>query len=313
MSRVDRALRLSEGTASVEELPADAVDQPAGTFALDDYPQERVAQGLPPHSEGATENRGPAGFVSEMRTPTAPPPASARRPLPALAGPEELRARLVTADADAITLEQYRRLAATLHDAQVERALKTVMITSALPGEGKTLTVTNLALTLAESYGRRVLVMDADLRRPSLHTMFGVSNSHGLSDALVGSDRDAAIIEISSRLSLMTAGKPGPSPLAALTSERMGALLKECAARFDWVLVDTSPVGLLPDGQVLARLIGAVILVINAGVTPGAAVERAVADLGPEYILGTVLNRVEQRQIPEAGYYASYGSPVAVS
>jgi capsular exopolysaccharide synthesis family protein len=207
-----------------------------------------------------------------------------------------------------VSLEQYRRLAAALHDAQVERGLKTVMVTSALPGEGKTLTVVNLALTLSESYARRVLVVDADLRWPSLHGVFKVPNTEGLSEALE-SDVEPAITEVSGRLSVLTAGRPGAAPLAGLSSSRMGALLKECAARFDWVLVDTSPVGVLPDGQVVARLIGAVILVIKAGSTPTATVQRAVADLGPEYILGTVLNRVEERRIPDAGYYAKYRVP----
>jgi capsular exopolysaccharide synthesis family protein len=219
----------------------------------------------------------------------------------------DLRARLVTGGADAVSLEQYRRLAAALHDAQVERGLKTVMVTSALAAEGKTLTSANLALTLSESYARRVLVIDADLRWPSLHEVFGVKNVRGLSEALADPHEEPALVEVSSRLTLMTAGKPVPTPLAGLSSPRMGDLLQQCAAGFDWVLVDTSPVGLIPDGQVLARLIGAVILVINAGSTPSAAVERAVADLGPECILGTVLNRVEEHRIPEAGYYSRYG------
>ena len=155
-----------------------------------------------------------------------------------------------------------------------------------------------------------MLVIDADLRWPSLHSVFGLPNDRGLSEALLDDQEDPAFVEVSSRLTVMTAGQPaGSSPLAGLTSERMGALLQECANRFDWVLVDTSPVGLLPDGQVLARLIGAVILVINAGATPSAAVERAVADLGPDCILGTVLNRVEEHRIPESGYYARYGTP----
>ena len=84
-------------------------------------------------------------------------------------------------------------------------------------------------------------------------------------------------------------------------------MLEECAARFDWVLIDTPPVGVLPDAQVLARLVGGVILVIGAGSTPAAAVERAVAELGgPDAIIGTVLNRVEERRIPDAGYYGQY-------
>ena len=76
----------------------------------------------------------------------------------------------------------------------------------------------------------------------------------------------------------------------------MGEVIEECAARFDWVLIDTSPVGVLPDAQVLARLVGGVLLVIGAGSTPAAAVERAVAEFGgPEAIIGTVLNRVEEQ------------------
>jgi Mrp family chromosome partitioning ATPase len=87
----------------------------------------------------------------------------------------------------------------------------------------------------------------------------------------------------------------------------MGEVIDECASRFDWVLIDTSPVGVLPDAQVLARLIGAVIFVIGAGSTPAAAVERAIAELGgPDAVIGTVMNRVEHRRIPEADYYGQY-------
>ena len=87
----------------------------------------------------------------------------------------------------------------------------------------------------------------------------------------------------------------------------MGEVLEECAARFDWVLIDTPPVGVLPDAQVLARLVGAVLFVIGAGSTPAATVERAVAELGgPDAIFGVVLNRVEERRIPDAGYYGRY-------
>ncbi len=87
----------------------------------------------------------------------------------------------------------------------------------------------------------------------------------------------------------------------------MGALLDQCAEQFDWVLLDTPPVGLMPDAQLLARLTRAVVLVIAAGATSATAVQRAVEELGPDSIIGTVLNRVDNRQMPEAGYYAQYG------
>ena len=294
MSRIDQALRKWEGAADTAAgEPAERPDD--APHRLQEYPRERPTPDTPePLPAIVTE---PAPSVT---------PIGRQVLLPSANG--DSRARLVTGGASQVSLEQYRRLAAALHEAQAERGLKTLMITSALPGEGKTLTTVNVALTLSESYARRVLVIDADLRWPSLHSVLNVKNVRGLSEALVETG-EPQIIEVSSRLSVMTAGQPGPTPLASLSSVRMGTLLEECAERFDWVLVDTSPIGLLPDGQVLARLIGAVILVIRAGMTPAAAVERAVADLGAECILGTVLNQVEEHRIPEAGYYARYRAP----
>jgi capsular exopolysaccharide synthesis family protein len=201
-----------------------------------------------------------------------------------------------------LLVEQYRRLAAALHDLQVERQLKTVMVTSAVPREGKTLTVVNLAVTLSESYARRVLLIDADLRWPCVHEVLGISNKRGLSEALQTDRSELPLVERSPRLSVLPAGHPGPNPLAGLTSDRMRALLDECESRFDWVLLDTPPVGLLPDAQLLARVTRAVVFVIGAGSTPAPVVERAVAELGTECIIGTVLNQVEERSITEVGY-----------
>jgi Mrp family chromosome partitioning ATPase len=129
-----------------------------------------------------------------------------------------------------------------------------------------------------------------------------------LSEALLDEHDEAFVAPISRRLSVLTAGQSGSNPLAGLTSGRMSEMLRDYAARFDWVILDTAPVGVLPDAQVLARLVGGVILVIGAGTTPAAAVERAVAELGgPDTIIGTVLNRVDQHRIPYAGYYGRYG------
>jgi capsular exopolysaccharide synthesis family protein len=220
----------------------------------------------------------------------------------------DLDSRVVGGDLGAVPFEQYRRLAAALHDVQLQQGLKTLMLTSALPAEGKTLTTVNLALTLSDSYARRVLIIDADLRWPSVHEVLGVANEAGLNEALHGERFDLPIHHISPRLSVLTAGRPGLTPLAGLTSPRMAALIDECANQFDWVFLDTPPIGLLPDAQLLARLTRAVVFVIAAGSTPAATVERAVAELGPDCIIGTVLNRVDERRIPEAGYYSRYGS-----
>jgi capsular exopolysaccharide synthesis family protein len=193
-----------------------------------------------------------------------------------------------------------------LHEAQVESGLKSVIITSALPGEGKTLTAANLALTLTESYERRVLLVDADLRAPSLHHALDLPNERGLGEALRDS-QEPQFVEAATGMSLLAAGRPGTTPLAGLTSRRMGENHEYCHARFDWVLIDTPPVGVLPDAQVLTRLVGAVLFVVGAGSTPAVTVERAIAELGgPDAIFGIGLNRVEERRIPDANYYGRY-------
>jgi len=219
---------------------------------------------------------------------------------------EDASARLVTGAVSAVAVEQYRRLAATLHDAQVNTSLKSVMITSAAPHEGKTLTTLNLALTLTDSYAREVLIIDADLRWPRMHSLLGVSNTRGLTDALTEEHIELPVVRISDGLHLLTAGRPVAMPLARLSSPRMAKLLHECGRRFEWVLVDTPPVGLLPDAHLLARSVGAVILVIGAGATPAATIERTVVDLGPERIIGTVLNRVDTHAITQASFYERY-------
>ena len=303
MSRIDKALRAWEKKPTPSETPV--------RFELGEYGHEnghgvRAAVAPVVESPAAT----PTFRIPMEPTPKAPNVASnGHHVAPAIAAPHvtpDQEARLVTGGAGAVSLEQYRRLAAVLHDIQQQQGLRTLMLTSALPAEGKTLTTVNLALTLSESYARRVLVIDADLRWPSLHKPFGLSNAAGLSEALHGDGVDLAITYVSPRLGVLTAGSPGLAPLAGLTSSRMSELVTACAEQFDWVLLDTPPVGLLPDAQLLARLTRAVVFVVAAGATPAATVERSIAELGPDCVIGTVLNRVEDRRIPEAGYYSRY-------
>jgi capsular exopolysaccharide synthesis family protein len=303
MSRINQALTTWESTrgAVADAEPRSEVEATVG--ALNQYAEEllhRYQQPPPRPDVRAPQHptHDTAAADSEHR-PTASPRAA--RDL-------EIEARLVTDPSNKLSTEQYRRMAATLHDLQIERQLKTVLVTSAVPQEGKTLTVVNLGLTLSESYGRRVLVMDADLRCPSLHRILRVPSGRGLCDALRESQRELPFISVSERLSVLAGGYPDGIPLAALSSPRMRDVIDECAARFDWVLIDTSPIGILPDASVLARLVGGVIFVIRAGTTPSAVVERAMTDIGPDAILGVVLNSVEERRIRTASYYNQYPS-----
>lgn len=204
--------------------------------------------------------------------------------------------------------EQYRRLAANLHHAQEEGGIKTLMVTSAVPDEGKTLTATNIALTLSESYRRRVLLIDADLRRPSLDEVFMMPKGFGLNEALTGRpDRKVSIIQVSRNLSLLPAGTPDPDPMSTLTSDRMRNLIKEASLAFEWVIMDTPPIGILTDAKLLGTMVDGCLLVVRAGRTPADLIQRAVDSLGKNRILGVVLNRAAQRKAPGADYnYDSY-------
>jgi protein-tyrosine kinase len=214
---------------------------------------------------------------------------------------------VVDAETNPASVEQYRRLAAVLHHAQNERGLRVIMVTSALPGEGKTLTASNLALTLSESYQRRVLLVDADLRRPSVHQLFALPSLSGLSDGLRSvEDRKLTLVEVSSRLTVLPAGRPDPDPMSVLTSSRMQYVLDEAREKFDWVIVDTPPVGLMPDAHLLAAMVDGAVLIIGAGMSPYRTVAKAAEVIGRERILGVVLNRVDDGDMSHDGYYYSY-------
>jgi protein-tyrosine kinase len=206
-------------------------------------------------------------------------------------------------------VEQYRKLAATLHHNQLEQGLKIVMTSSALPGEGKSLSACNLALTLSESYQKKVLLIDADLRRPSIQRVFGIPPISGLNEGLKA-ERDVpiSVIQISQRLTVIPAGRPEQDPIGGLTSERMKRLLTQASAAYDWVIVDTPPVGLLPDASLITSLTGGVLLVVRCGKAPYSLIKRTVEALGHDRIIGVIMNAVDFAHDRNAGgYYEYYG------
>jgi capsular exopolysaccharide synthesis family protein len=198
---------------------------------------------------------------------------------------------VVTPSISPVSLEQYRRLAATLHRRQTETRIKTVLVASTIAGEGKTLTAVNLALTFSESYGRNVLLIDGDLRRPTTHDVLDVPNILGSGDGLAKeTDQRLSLIQVSSRLSVLTAGQPDSDPTSRLASDRVRRVLMEAATQFDWVIVDTPPVGTVPDANLLATMADAVVLVIQAGKTPARLVQRTIDAIGRDRVMGVVLN-----------------------
>lgn len=274
---------------------------------------------VPPPSEAVppSSNGGRAALSRDVAShthhrPKAPPGVGGTMAVFQGFDPAVVEKIVSTSSAPATSVEQFRRLAGTLHHAQVERNVKVVMVTSALASEGKTLTATNLALTLSESYRRDVLLIDGDLRRPTLHEVFRVPNVSGLGDGLKAeAEEKLSVIRISPNLSLLTAGRPDPDPMSGLTSDRMRRVIEEAAARFDWVIVDTPPVGLLPDANLLAAMVDVALLVVKAGGTPYPFVQRAVEAISRDKIIGIVLNQVHETTsfggYQYYRYYKTYG------
>ena len=295
MSRLEEALKRAElagqGVGASAEPPDEASEpQTAPSTSTWDFDAsvasaERVAPSESPSSEAADAwGRYVFGAVASKKT-------------------------IVDSDVDSSLVEQYRRLAAALHHAQLLRNLRTVMITSAVASEGKTLTATNLALTLSHSYKRRVLLIDADLRRPAVHDAFRIPNKTGLCEALgASSGRKLPLTRVSMNLWILTAGEATADPMSALASDEMKMLLADAAECFDWVVIDTPPVAMLSDANLLAGMIDAAIIVIGAASTPFPLVRRAVESIGANRVMGVVLNRIDRSQMVGGyGYYDYYG------
>jgi capsular exopolysaccharide synthesis family protein len=208
-------------------------------------------------------------------------------------------------------VEQYRRLAASLHHTKLQKDTKVVMLTSASPGEGKTLTSVNLALTLSQSYRRNVLLIDADLRRPNVHQLFQLPNVLGLSDGLKSdTEQKLSLIQVSEYLTVLPAGRPDNDPMSGLTSDRMRRIIEQAAARYDWVLIDTPPVGFLSDANLLVAMVDVAIFVVRAGKSPYRLIQRALDAVGRNRILGVVLNAVaENVDVAGYNYYGYYSTP----
>jgi capsular exopolysaccharide synthesis family protein len=207
---------------------------------------------------------------------------------------------------DSHLAEQFRRLAATLHQAHQTQGLRSVMVTSASPGDGKTMTAINLALVLAESYRYRVLLIDADLRRPSITNVVDLAIGSGLSEALRSpTPQKLALAQLTQRLTLLPAGGPTMNSIEALVSPRMREILEEAHAKFDWVILDAPPLGATADARLLSQMAGGTLFVIRAGKSQYPDVQKAIDVVGRDHILGVVLNDVEEAAAEPYYYYVT--------
>jgi len=204
--------------------------------------------------------------------------------------------------------ESYRSLRTSLLLQGASEPPKVVAVTSSLPLEGKTLTAVNCAAVLAQQ-GARVLLVDADLRRPSLHKAFGIPQDPGLSDILAGACTESAATvtaEAISNLSLLASGAPPEFPAEMLASEKMLELMQRWRLQYDHVILDTPPVAMFTDAVVLGAQADAVLLVARASTTTRQMLRhtRDTLQRANLHIAGVVLNGADLRH--HNGYYRAY-------
>jgi capsular exopolysaccharide synthesis family protein len=215
------------------------------------------------------------------------------------------------------SVEQFRSLRSRMQEFRDLNALKSILVSSGLPQEGKSFIAVNLAISFARHKAGRVLLIDGDMRRATLHKLLGCPQGPGLTEYLSG---DASIAKIMQRPGPGDDDHPLPHGLASLTfipagtehdkaadlsgNRRFERLIVSAAPHFDWIVVDSSPVNLVSDGVNLARACDAVLLVARGGVTKYESAQRALGELKASKVLGFVLNAVKNP--PVAGGYYGY-------
>ena len=170
-------------------------------------------------------------------------------------------------DSKSIVSESYRTLRTNIQYSSFDKEIRSILITSAQSGEGKSIVSGNLALSFAQNE-KSVILVDCDLRKPSVHKNFKLSNLVGLSDVLVGKEElESAVQKYSDGLSILTSGKETPNPAEMLSSKSMSQLLEVLGSKYDIVILDSSPITAVTDAQILSTKVDGTIIVVRAGVT----------------------------------------------
>jgi protein-tyrosine kinase len=215
-------------------------------------------------------------------------------------------------------VEQFRSLRSHIYQLRYQGALKTILVSSGTPSEGKSFVTANLAISLARNNERNVLLIDGDLRRPTVHKLFGGPSAPGLSEYLAGTadvtevmqrnveveQNDSPGVRDLSNLTLITAGTSGQNSLELVGNHRIETLVEAVTPHFDWILIDSPPVLAVTDAVDLARAADGVLLVARGTSTPFDIAQRAQQAFANSRLLGFVLNAV--KDAPKGGYYYNY-------
>jgi protein-tyrosine kinase len=205
--------------------------------------------------------------------------------------------------------EQFRTLRSRLYQLRNSQSMRTLLITSSIPGEGKTFVANNLAQAIVRQPDRRALLIDADLRCSRLHVPLGAPPAPGLTDYLRGEADEMGVIQQGQEgnLCFIPGGNEVTNPSELLLNGRLQRLLSRVTPVFDWVILDSPPCLPVADSLVLADMCDAVLLVVRAASTPSATAQRACQELQGKNVAGVILNSVEDAHMYGTYYYQTYG------
>jgi len=240
---------------------------------------------------------------------TAPPVVAVADP--SVLSSDNIDLRLVTlVQPHSPAAEYFKLLRAKLFCASSVCRAQTIMVTSAQPLDGKSVVASNLAVSIAQGINEFVLLMDCDLRTPSLHELWGLQGSQGIRDHLErGNSLGTLMLKTPvKKLTLLPAGRPPPNPSELLSSERMRLLIEEVKSRYPdrYIVIDTPPATFAAEGSFIADMVDGVLLVVRAGKTPRELIVEAVENIGRDKVLGIVFNANDEPKKDFKYYYQHY-------
>ncbi len=298
----------------------------------------RIHEALKKAEQERAVNQGTVMPTNLATTPVADPPVFAESPkphtttpapvspthagMPALAGsfnadtllarsahvewkPDSSTMLFMNGDEGVRGTEEFRTLRSRLYHLREKMTLKKLLVTSALPKEGKSFTSSNLAQVMVRQHGRRALLIDADLRAPRLHLMLGTKSDPGLSDYLLGEKDEFSIMQRGplENLFFIPSGTGATDPAELIGNGRLKLLLQRVEPLFDWIIIDSPPAVPVSDASVLAKACDGVLMVVRSNSTPVDLARKARQEFPEESLIGVVLNGTSEDAMPYARYY----------
>lgn len=205
--------------------------------------------------------------------------------------------------------EAYRTIRTNIQFSKIDKEIKTILVTSSKQNEGKTTITSNLAVSFSLLEDKKVLLIDSDLRNPSVHRMFNISNSYGVSDILTNQKTLKECVQVTeiNNLQVLTTGKMPPNPSEMLESEKIKSFMEVLKDYYDYIFIDSPPIGIITDAGALANYCDGTIMVVGAGETEieAAKITKERLENVKANIIGVILNKYTEES-KGYGYYNSY-------